>query len=1043
MRLIQQITLFLREGTADKVYEVDLCEAGEGEFVVNFRYGRHGTTLREGTKTTFPVSRAEAEDVYGKLVDSKTRKGYSTTRPEAAQAPPDRPARKPRAMADDPRARRVLRYLKAAALGDDAPSEGWTLSRILWRAGEMGLREAAPYLAKIAATGDDMHDVSLAWALGRCGDERCVDALRDLLETTTNEPAKRFAEAGLLALSDPGDREELLGKRIESLPPSVAAVLYGAPGEVVSALQEALQRTEGAQDLLFDLYMISPYVAGARVAVIEALRRLPLGLNTFRPVRRIYKLAELRNDSEVYGLLAYRFEKTPESYRRSQGGMWLNGTWQTVTDLLRGSDSRLAYSNTTRAYLRRRSLRTLARLGELGLDLYVEMATGVLLAFNDEFDRKKPRTTTQSVWDRRGYQTIETFFDVYDYPLLNHLLYRNSTRYVPQRDLKSWPCVSAGAGAYRPGQPAPETREEAFPELWDRNPGAIIRLLRASSCLAVHEFAVKVFRANPRFAEHVGVDDLIEILARPFEITARLAIELAKRLYDPSEPNLELVSGLATCPSEAGRSLALGWIGEQPAVFLRNEDFLLKVLFTPYADVHAALCRWVGDAGVSGETLRAVAFAAIDRLLSLDRRPGNNELTHAVGETLLTIAREPLSRIEIAILLMMLDHPLDEVQALGGRLLINHETPATQMGEEVFEKLINASSAAARRVGVELFGSLPDDVLLTRQAALATYATSKRPELRESVRPIIARLAARDEEFARGMVEQFYPLLARKERYEGFHGDVYQLLVESLGPHLSAIPAEHIEKLLDSKYERAQELGAFLLEHYVAPAGVPMRRLVRLGSHESLAVREWVRRAYTGDPDRVKRELEESVRLVDSTWDDSRDFAFDYFRTRLAESDWKPEVLVAVADSVSKPVQSFGRELITRFFEEQQGQTYLLRLSQHPSPDLQLFASNYLERFAAGRPDRIEALELFFVTVLCQVNRGRVSKDRILAFLRKEALKNEDTARLAARILVRQSATLAIGDKAACIETLREIKGLYPQIETPLIVKKPPVREVR
>jgi hypothetical protein len=163
----------------------------------------------------------------------------------------------------------------------------------------------------------------------------------------------------------------------------------------------------------------------------------------------------------------------------------------------------------------------------------------------------------------------------------------------------------------------------------------------------------------------------------------------------------------------------------------------------------------------------------------------------------------------------------------------------------------------------------------------------------------------------------------------------------------------------------------------------------------------------------------------------------------LTESDWKPEVLVAIADSVNKPVQSFGRELITRFFDEQHGQTYLLRLSQHPSPDLQLFASNYLERFAAGRPDRIGSLELFFVTVLCQVNRGRVAKDRILAFLRKEALKNEESARLVARILVRQSATLAIGDKAACIHTLREIQVSYPEIEIPLSIRKPPIKEAR
>lgn len=1027
--------LYLREGTSDKVYEVDLCEAGEGEFVVNFRYGRRGTTLREGTKTTFPVSRAEAEVVFDKLVESKTSKGYSASAPEVAVQPVQRSSDASRSIAADPRGRRVLRYLKAAAVGGEEPAETWPLSRILWRAGEMELHEAAPFLARIAAGGDPMHDVSLAWALGRCGDESSAGALQDLYDTTTSEPAKRLAEAGLLKLLPPGDREPLLKKHVDALPSSVAAVLYGAPGDLISALQEALQRTEGSQDLLFDLYLIGADVANARIAVIEAIRRLPLAHNTFRPIRRIYKVAELINDSEVYGLLAYRFEKTPESYKNSNRAY---DAWRRVAGFVKSAESQAAYSQATRAYLRRRTIRTLRHMGELNLDTYAHMAAGVLLAFSDEFDRKQPRESTDFVYEGRSYRRVSTWFDVYDYPLLNNILYFNSPRYVAKKGLHAWPCVIE----YRPGMPAPAAREEAFPKIWDRNPDVIIKLLRKSSLLAAHEFAVKVFRANPAFLERVTVEDLVEILSRPYEVTTTLAIELAKRLYDPAAPNLKLVSGLATCSSAAGRALALGWIAEQPELFLRDESFLLEILFTPHGDVHAAIGRWTTDGRIAGDTLRSFAFAAIDRLISLDRRPGNAGLADIVGKTLITIAGEPLRRIEIALLTLMLDHPLDEVQALAGRLLINHETPAAQLDDEIFEKLVNANSPDVRRIGVELFGSLPDEVLLTREATLASFATSKRPELRESVRPIILRLAAANEAFAQSLVAELYPLLARKERYEGFHTDVYQLLVESLGKSLSAIPREHIDKLLDSKYERAQELGATLLEQYVAANEVSMRRLVRLGSHESIAVREWVRRAFREDPQRVKSELEESVRLVDSTWPDTRSFAFEYFRTQLGEHDWKPEVLVAVADSVDKAVQAFGRELITRFFDQSHGQLYLLRLSQHPSQDLQLFATNYLERFAAGDPERIEALELYFTTVLCQVNRGRVAKDRVLAFLRGEAMKSEATARIVTRVLVRQSATMAIGDKAACIATLREIRDVYPDIDMPLTTKQPPIREV-
>lgn len=83
MRLIRQTTLYFQEGNSDKVYEVDLCEAGEGEYIVNFRYGRRGARLREGTKTSFPEPLDKAEKVFDRLVQSKLNKGYRETLQEA------------------------------------------------------------------------------------------------------------------------------------------------------------------------------------------------------------------------------------------------------------------------------------------------------------------------------------------------------------------------------------------------------------------------------------------------------------------------------------------------------------------------------------------------------------------------------------------------------------------------------------------------------------------------------------------------------------------------------------------------------------------------------------------------------------------------------------------------------------------------------------------------------------------------------------------------------------------------------------------------
>jgi len=69
------IELEFREGSSDKVYRAGIEEA-DGGFVVNFAFGRRGTTLNTGTKTARPVPYGEAAGIYEKLVRSKTAKGY-------------------------------------------------------------------------------------------------------------------------------------------------------------------------------------------------------------------------------------------------------------------------------------------------------------------------------------------------------------------------------------------------------------------------------------------------------------------------------------------------------------------------------------------------------------------------------------------------------------------------------------------------------------------------------------------------------------------------------------------------------------------------------------------------------------------------------------------------------------------------------------------------------------------------------------------------------------------------------------------------------
>jgi len=51
---VRSASLYYREGSSDKEYHASIEPAGP-RFVVNFAYGRRGSTLNTGTKTNVPV----------------------------------------------------------------------------------------------------------------------------------------------------------------------------------------------------------------------------------------------------------------------------------------------------------------------------------------------------------------------------------------------------------------------------------------------------------------------------------------------------------------------------------------------------------------------------------------------------------------------------------------------------------------------------------------------------------------------------------------------------------------------------------------------------------------------------------------------------------------------------------------------------------------------------------------------------------------------------------------------------------------------------
>ena len=74
--LIDQTRLFFKNERSDKVYEIEISQVDQGQYIVNFRYGRRNVYLNEGTKTPLAVSLEAAEKIYKNVIYSKIKKGY-------------------------------------------------------------------------------------------------------------------------------------------------------------------------------------------------------------------------------------------------------------------------------------------------------------------------------------------------------------------------------------------------------------------------------------------------------------------------------------------------------------------------------------------------------------------------------------------------------------------------------------------------------------------------------------------------------------------------------------------------------------------------------------------------------------------------------------------------------------------------------------------------------------------------------------------------------------------------------------------------------
>jgi hypothetical protein len=1068
MRFVKQTVLYFKEGTSDKTYEIDLCETGPGQYIVNFRYGKRGAALKEGSKTATPVTLEEATAIFDALEKEKRSKGYTG---EADGVATTAYTSVPVDDVTDPVHKAILKRLDDAMTGKQSFKTKWTTSRVIWAAGELKIRAAAPVVMRLIEKGNAMQRYAAIWALGRCGDPAAISLVSSYIDNSTYpQYLRQMATNAVLQLSSGAERTTFITRSLQALPAELQAVIHAQDMQALAQLldQRVMKLNEPAYQLLEDLYVVAAENIPVRQLLHSLFAALPLRPSYFRHIRHLYKQAEMRDDHALTALFSVRFEREPHLFT-SQGK---------PSPELKKPLSRIAYSNRTRRHFRKRTLQHLKELGERRDLEYVKLATALLLQYDQQIYNQKAYTNNYTTYDyaTRRYATREIRYPANRTAVyLNYILrgndpalqlegggsyWRYKDKLTPQEKeddgkkeaapkkesfLNQLGNIFKSPKKEEPVQPK-ESAEKVVKEephsdipflsLWHQLPQAFIQLLISGRMEEIHAFAYAELQASQQFEaikEKIDANVIGGLLINPYPIPQQFGLALAKEKYNPAAPSLPLFVALMNSPLKEARDLGVQWIRQSIEFCFQDTEFIAALIFAAYDEVRQIAIDRLSTTLLPLDKARVVTGRAVGVLLA-QRVPNDAvyKLLTAGCRVLEQYLVAALEEIDFKVVEDLLKSGIPPAEAFGVRLLLLKKQALEQLSDDIILGILENAYQPVREGGIAILGSLGNEELLQRPALLLQTVIASYADVRQGVRPVLARLVKAYKDLAVWLVNELVPLLMRKETSEGLHNDIANILGNELVGHLHDIDKATALRLTYSNYRATQAFGVLVLEKYIPAAALSLKQVIATGNHELREVREWCWRFFEQQLPRIRYERDDAIGLLDAKWDDTRAFAMQFFRTHFRDEDWSAETLVAIADSVHPIVQAFGRELLTRFFKAEDGLTYLLKLSQHPGVSMQTFATNYLAQYAAGQTGRLQELEFYFRSVLSRVNKARVAKERIFAFLEQESLKSQAAAEYIAGIIAHISATVAIGDKARCIQIMRRIHLQYPEISLPV-----------
>ncbi len=1044
MKTIRTAHLVLRHAR-ERTYIVELVEQSEGRYLVNYRYGFTGSDLKEGTRTPDAVDQETAERLFESLILTRTTQGYQDAGEPAPWTEAPSGPRVVAADVGDARAARMLYLLERAGSMPDASA-----SKLIWRIGQTKLAAAAPLLASFRHEAGPITSRTLPYALYRCGKdtpEKITPALSALADD--DDPVvQAHAQIVLSALGNPADE----AKRIAyNLPPAVVGALQtnheAAVAQIIGYMSIASTQAQilrlpkesdyGAeqQKALVDLYLLSRHAYESRSLFIDVLRQIPFAPFLFRGLRRVFKAAEAFDDAAVFGLFGYRFDETSSNFASNNWYLYdrYSGTAGSRSDLIGKEDSRLAWSDKTRAYFRRRIWRDLRKRSQLNDPAYVDLATACLM----ETDIVSDEITTTSRYEWASNSVVKKSCPpICNRFALHHIMHGAHDRIMVPKNSLIW----RYDGTREPKHS--DRREEPFPHLWDARPDALLHLLTEAPAEQVQGFAAHALIENAPFCLDLPAAAVIRLLRRDTHSTYNFALEVARmQLARRGDTVGPLIPALfATGKSEA-IELAQTALTLKPSLVTEDEamaaDLFLSVSDVTYDWLDEFWTQHAQNATLP-DLIDALAYQAenydwmfddvekdkarVRLAASLITKHFGEAVRAAPAARLVALSRAPEIPPKLLAILLAAARP-DGISTFDPAALAEEDDPDLQAA------------------GAKMLADADLEELKGREDLILAFLQSPVPDSRTAAVTATARLSAHHDPSAKVLAEGIVPILYRSEQHEGVREDA--ILAARTGGVMTALVKEGETlawPMLRAKAEPARRVGSEILQHLELKT-FSLRKTARIGTNDQAIARRWAVKALEARIDQVAAEPEQVFALLDGEWEDSREATYQLIRTKLDPSEWEPETIVALCDCVTPPAQAFGREMLGRAFSDEHADLFLRRLSEHPSNGFRLTVARLIREHAAGDPAKLRDVEPALRTILSRVFSSRAAKGQAYAFIEEEIERGDpESLKIFGDLLERISATCAVGDKARILPLILRLKSSSPDLVPLAEIVEPEIR---